>query len=200
MVELGIVDIREIIRLVNANFGFDLSNFALTSLKYRLEHIISKNSLTSPENLFRKLTSEQAFFDTFLSQLFVPSSEMFRDPSVWRWLREEYFATLADNALMNYKIWVPFCISGGELCTLCIVLKELRLLDKVKIYATYFSDSSLEQIKSGVYPLKKVQVSAENYRRFKGDANFEEYYTMDQYNAKRVLDLFDSVEFIKDDP
>ena len=108
------------IRLVNANFGFDLSNFALTSLKYRLEHIISKNSLTSPENLFRKLTSEQAFFDTFLSQLFVPSSEMFRDPSVWRWLREEYFATLADNALMNYKIWVPFCISGGELCTLCI--------------------------------------------------------------------------------
>jgi hypothetical protein len=56
MIELGIVDIREIIRLINKNYNFDFSNFALTSLKYRLEHVIAKNNLTSPESLFRKLS------------------------------------------------------------------------------------------------------------------------------------------------
>ena len=66
MVELGIVDIREIIRLIKSNYDFDFSCFALTSLKYRLEHIIAKNSLSNPESLYRKLTDERDFFDIFL--------------------------------------------------------------------------------------------------------------------------------------
>jgi hypothetical protein len=57
MVELGIVDIREIIRLIKNNYNYDFSTFALTSLKYRLEYVISKNNLTSPESFFRKLSN-----------------------------------------------------------------------------------------------------------------------------------------------
>jgi chemotaxis protein methyltransferase CheR len=199
MVELGIVDIREIIRLVKSNYDIDFSNFALTSLKYRLEHIIAKNNLTNPENLYRKLLEHRNFFDKFLSQLFVPSTEMFRDPSVWRWLREEHFALLDDHSLMNYKIWLPYCVSGGELYSLAILLKELKLDSKIKIYATVFSDESLESILSGEYPLKKIDISSENYKRFHGEKEFESYYTMDKYVAKRDPALIKDVEFIKDD-
>jgi chemotaxis protein methyltransferase CheR len=199
MVELGIVDIREIIRLVKGNYDIDFSNFALTSLKYRLEHIIAKNNLTSPESLYRKLLDQRNFFDTFLSQLFVPSTEMFRDPSLWRWLREEYFANLDDRSMMNYKIWLPYCVSGGELYSLTILLKELNLLGKVKIYATVFSDVSYEYIRSGEYPLKKIDVSIENYIRFHGEKEFEAYYKLEKYNARRNASLIKDVEFIKDD-
>lgn len=199
MVELGIVDIREIIKLVKTNYDIDFSNFALTSLKYRLEHIIAKNNLTNPENLYRKLLEQRPFFDKFLSQLFVPSTEMFRDPSVWRWLREEHFATLDELSLMNYKIWLPYCVSGGELYTLVILLKELNLLSKIKIYATIFSDESLDNIRSGEYPLKKLDISIENYKRFHGEKEFEAYYTMDKYIARRDPSLIKDVEFIKDD-
>jgi chemotaxis protein methyltransferase CheR len=199
MVELGIVDIREIIRLVKSNYEVDFSTFALTSLKYRLEHIIAKNNLTSPENLYRKLLENKGFFDKFLSQLFVPSTEMFRDPSVWRWLREEHFANLDQNSLSNYKIWLPYCVSGGELYTLAIVLKELNLDTQIKVYATVFSDESLEVILSGEYPLKKLDISIENYTRFHGEKEFETYYTMDKYVAKRDASLIKNVEFIKDD-
>jgi chemotaxis protein methyltransferase CheR len=199
MVELGIVDIREIIRLVKSNYDMDFSNFALTSLKYRLEHIIAKNNLTSPESLYRKLLEQRGFFDTFLSQLFVPSTEMFRDPSVWRWLREVHFAVPDDHALMNYKIWLPYCISGGELYTLTILLKESGLLEKVKIYATTFSDVSYEGIRSGEYPLKKIDVSTENYKRFQGEKEFDSYYKLEKYTARRDVSLIKDVEFIKDD-
>jgi chemotaxis protein methyltransferase CheR len=199
MVELGIVDIREIIRLIKNQYNIDFSTFALTSLKYRLEHIIAKNNLTNPENLYRKLTDHPEFFDTFIHQLFVPSTEMFRDPSVWRWLREDYFSKLDDKNVLNFKIWLPYCVSGGELYTVCILLKELDLLNRIKIYATVFSDASLDYIHSGEYPLKKIEISAENYTRFQGAAELQNYYKNEQYSARRETSLIKNVEFIKDD-
>ncbi|MFN2126337.1 MAG: CheR family methyltransferase, partial [Anaerolineales bacterium] len=199
MVELGIVDIREIIRLINSIYGFDFSNYSLTSFKYRLENVIAKNNLNSPESLFRKLSDQPEFFDKFLHQISVPSSEMFRDPSVWRWLREVYFPSLDEKHLLNFKIWLPYCVSGGELYTLAIVLNEINLLDKVKIYATSFSDESIELIKSGEYPYKKIEISSENYRRFQGENEFTNYYKEEKYRVRREIELIKDVEFIKDD-
>jgi chemotaxis protein methyltransferase CheR len=198
MVELGIVDIREIIRLIKTRYDFDFSSFSLTSFKYRLEHVIAKNNLNNAESLFRKLTDDQEFFDLFLHQLCVPSSEMFRDPSVWRWLRESYFPSLEEKHLMNFKIWLPYCVSGGELFSLAILLKEINLLDSVKIYATSFSDNSIEHIKSGVYPFKKNEISMENYVRFQGDFDLSRYFKPEKYNVVRDTSLIKNVEFIKD--
>jgi len=199
MVELGIVDIREIIRLIKSNFNFDFSNFALTSLKYRLEHIIAKNNLSTPESLYRKLLDEKGFFDTFVYQLLVSSTEMFRDPSVWRWIREDYFTQLDDKAFLNFKVWIPFCVSGGELFSLSILLKELNIASRVKVYATVYSDASLAKIKSGEYSMKKIEVSVENYKRFKGARDFKDYYKMESYMPRRDVSLIKNVEFIKDD-
>jgi chemotaxis protein methyltransferase CheR len=198
MVDLGIVDIREIIRLIKDRYNYDFSTFALTSLKYRLEYVIAKNNLTSPEGMFRKIGNQPEFFETFLTQVFVPSTEMFRDPSFWRWLRESYFFNMDEKQLSNYKIWIPYCISGGELYTLCIFLKEMNLLDKVKIIATFFSKSSVDLIKSGSYPIKKVEISSENYKRFHGDKELEDYYRQEKFDVKRDSNLIKDVEFIID--
>ena len=199
MIELGIVDIREIIRLINSTFDFDLSHYSLTTLKYRLEHVIAKNNLNTSEGLFRKLTDEPEFFDTFLHHLCVPSSEMFRDPSVWRWLKENYFPSLDEKQRMNFKIWLPYCVSGGELYSLAILLKELNLLDHVKIFATSFSDKSIESIKSGLYPFKKNEISIENYKRYQGGFDLTNYFKREKYNVVRDTSLIKNVEFIKDD-
>jgi chemotaxis protein methyltransferase CheR len=198
MVELGIVDIREIIRLIKSNYNYDFSTFALTSLKYRLEYVIAKNNLTSPESLFRKLNNQVEFFDSFLNQICVPSTEIFRDPSFWRWLRENFFAQIDEKQLINFKIWIPYCISGAELYSLAILLKEIELLNRVKIIATAFSKESIEYIKSGSYPLKKIEVSGENYKRFQGDSDFEKYYKVEKYEAIRDTSLIKNVEFIVD--
>lgn len=199
MVELGIVDIREIIRLIKSLYGFDFSNYSLTSFKYRLENVIAKNNLTSPESLFRKLSDQPEFFDKFLHQISVPSSEMFRDPSVWRYLREVFFPSLDEKHLLNFKIWIPYCVSGGELYTLAIMLHEIKLLERVKIFATSFNEESIELIKTGEYPYKKIEISGENYRRFQGESDFTEYYKEEKYRVRRDSSLIKNVEFIKDD-
>lgn len=199
MVELGIVDIREIIRIIQKKYKYDFSNFALTSFKYSLEKVIAKNGLLTTENLFRRLTEEPKFFDIFLHDFFVPSTEMFRDPSLWRWLREDYFPKLSERHFENFKIWIPHCSSGAELYTLCVLLKEMNLLEKVKIYASVYSEKSIEYILSGKYPVKKLEVSIENYRRFHGDNEFDSYYNMIQNEVVRDVSLINSTEFINDD-
>ena len=199
MIELGIVDIREIIRLIKSQYNYDLSNQALTSFKLRLEKVIAKNNLKNPESLFRKLNDEPDYFDTFLQEIAVPSTEMFRDPSLWRWLREEYFSQLNSSLLTNFKIWIPYAVSGSELFTMCILLKELDLLDKIKIIVTCFSEKSIAKIKSGEYSLKKIEISNENYKRFNGAFSLDYYYEIKKYNVIRELSLIENVEFIKDD-
>jgi len=199
MVELGIVDIREIARVIQKVHKYDFSNFALTSFKYGLEKVIAKNGLLNAENLFRVLTEEPDFFDKFLYDYFVPSTEMFRDPSLWRWLREDYFPNLSDRQFDNFKVWIPQTVSGAELYTICILLKEMNLLDRVKIIATVYSKQSIDYIKSGKYPLKKLETSIENYKRFHGANEFEDYYELVNNEVIRDSSLIDSVEFIHDD-
>jgi chemotaxis protein methyltransferase CheR len=197
MTELGIVDIREIIKQILNNYGYDFSEYALTSFKHRLEKIIIKNNLDSIESLLKKLKSNKDFFDIFLQEISVPSTEMFRDPSLWRWMRDELFCNINDKNLNRFKIWLPNSVSGGELYSLAILLKEINMLDKVQIISSSISDKSIEYIKEGRCELKKVEVSAENYVRFKGEKNFSDYYKLDNYYASRDTSLIKDVEFKK---
>jgi len=197
MTELGIVDIREIIRAIKSIYNYDFGNFALTSFKQRLERLIIRNNLSNAESLIKKLRDEPDFFDNFLYEISVPSTEMFRDPSLWRWLREDLLPASVEKSIGKFKIWLPNCVSGGELFSLMILLSELKLMEKVSIYASSVSDKSLEIIKDGHYDLKKIEVSTENYVRANGSATFSDYYRLDRYYAFRDTALLANVEFSK---
>lgn len=197
MTELGIVDIREIIRMIKSFYNYDFSNYALTSFKLRLERFMRIYFIGSADDLIKKLEEGPEFFDTLLYEISVPSTEMFRDPSLWRWLREEYFPDHIEKATGKFKIWLPACISGGELFSLEILLHEMGLSDKVQIVVSSTSDKSLAIIKSGSYDLKKIEVSQENYKRFNGSKELSAYYRTERDNIIRNTSLLENVEFKK---
>jgi len=197
MTELGIVDIREIIRAIKSFYDYDFGNFALTSFKQRLERLMIRNNLSNADSLIKKLRDEPDFFDIFLYEISVPSTEMFRDPSLWRWLREDLLPSSIEKSIGKYKIWLPNCVSGGELFSLMILLSELGLTDKVSVAASAFSNRSIEIIREGHYDLKKIEVSTENYVRANGSAAFTDYYKLDRYYAFRDTSLIRNIEFNK---
>jgi len=197
MAELGIVDIREINRVIKSLFDYDFSNHALTSYKQRLERLMKIYIIGSSEGLMKKLRDDPGFFDIFLHEISVPSTEMFRDPSLWRWLREEYFPLQSDRNGGKLKVWLPFCVSGAELYSLSILISEAQLWDKVQIIASSVSDKSLGIIKAGIYDLKKVEVSQENYKRFNGQKDLSVYYKNEKDYIIRDTALTAFVEFRK---
>lgn len=197
MTELGIVDIREIIKIIKSVHNLDFSNYALTSLKQRLERIMGMYAIGSADGLIRKISGDSSFLDTLLCEIPVPSTEMFRDPSLWRWLREVYFPEVMERNIGKFKIWLPACVSGGELYSLAILLTEMGLLDAVQIIATYNSDRIAEILKGGTYDPKKLDVSQENYKRANGSKELNNYYKTDKNAVIRDTSLIAGVEFRK---
>ena len=113
MAEIGIVDTRNIIKLIQEKYACDFSDYALTSFKRRLENILLVRNLKHPEILMSKIKEDRNFYDKFLDEIAVPSSEMFRDPSLWRLLRDETIPKLYQET-PNFKIWLPGVVSGDE--------------------------------------------------------------------------------------
>jgi len=174
MTEVGIVDTRNIIKLIQENYAFDFSDYALTSFKRRLEYILQLRNIKHPDLLLSRLKDNPEFFEQVLDDITIPSTEMFRDPSLWRLLRDEIIPGLYKET-SKLKIWLPGSVSGDELYSMCIILKELDILNKVEIFVSCLSTRSADYIKSGLLKSHKYEVSEENYQRTNGKAQFSDY-------------------------
>ncbi|NJK94429.1 MAG: protein-glutamate O-methyltransferase CheR [Bacteroidales bacterium] len=194
MTEVGIVDTRNIIKLIQEKYGYDFSDYALTSLKRRLESIMQFRNIRHPDLLINRIKESLDFFEQILDDIPVPSTEMFRDPSLWRLLRDELLPKIYKES-SRFKIWLPGAVSGDELFSLCIVLRELDLLDKVQVHATCLSKKSIDFIKTGIHKQHKVETSEENYQRANGKLKFSDFCKERDGAFYRDISLINQVSF-----
>jgi chemotaxis protein methyltransferase CheR len=197
-IEIGIIDTRNIIRQINEKYHYDFTDFALTSFKRRLENLIFLYNLKSADNLYFKLREDKDFFDTFLHEILVEPTEMFRDPSLWRLLRDEYMPQIAKSN-PRFKVWFPMTVSGEEIYTFLILIKEIGLADNFEIIVSYFSQKSKDIIKSGKIKSAKIEVSKENYTRFHGAFKFDDYYLIKDNTYFFKEELYRNMAFIQQD-
>jgi chemotaxis protein methyltransferase CheR len=197
MIEIGIVDTRNIINLINEKYKFDFSDYALTSFKRRIERIIERNNFKYPDLLLNKLMDSKDFFEQFVEEVSVPSTEMFRDPSLWRILREEIINGIYRETGSNFKIWLPNSVSGDELFSLTILLSEIGMLEKVQILVSCLSDKNIETIKSGIFQGHKLEISLDNYTRSNGKSTLSNYYSTVNGQIIRDTSLIKNVTFFR---
>lgn len=195
-IEIGIVDSKEIIKVIHNLFGYDFSNYSLTSFKRRIALSIESNHLKSPEQLISKLKNEEGFFEIFLKNIRIGSTEMFRDPSLWIFLYNEILSKILSNN-PKPKIWLPDCVSGDELFSLMIILKETNLIDKFEVIANTYSNKNFETIKSGFFEAKKLQISNDNYKLLNCPSKLSDYYQIKNNIIYRDVSLIKNVNFKK---
>src|ERR1035437_7971906 len=95
--EIEIKSIRDLIAEVKASYNFDFSNYAITSFKRRLERALIVFSCNTIYELIAKIKADKTFYDSFLKEITVNTTEMFRDPSFWRKLREDILPSISDH-------------------------------------------------------------------------------------------------------
>lgn len=196
MKEIDIADLKKITEVVKSKYKYDFTNYAMSSFKRRISRILEMNNMTI-ETLMRKL-NEPAFLDDFLNEITVNVTEMFRDPSFWRVLRDD----IIPGILLNHKkirIWHAGCSSGEEVFSMAIMLKEMDLLDSATLIATDLDTNILERAKKGEYNLKNMELNEKNYIRYQGVSSLKDYYK--DVNGKAVMDksLVENVSFRKHD-
>lgn len=195
--EIGIVDTRNVIKVLLDDFGFDFRDYALTSFKRRLEHVINNNGLRDADGLISRFQNNKDFIDQFLFEITPETTEMFRDPSFWRILRDEVLVEITRGSANKPRIWVASFDSGEELYSLAIILKEMNLLDSVQIYANVFTDKCINRIKSGRLDPKDLETNEANYQRLNGKFQYSSYYKMDGNTIVFDTELVKNIIFVK---
>lgn len=194
--ELGIVDTRNIIKTLHDVYDYDFKNYALTFFKRRVEKFIIKHNLKDADGFIGRIESDEAFFEVFLQEICVENTEMFRDPSLWRVLKEELFPKLIKDA-GTFKIWFPEVSSGEELFSTAIVLKDLNLLKHVQLIASSISQLDIENTQKGLFDPKKIEVNDANYKRIFNSGELSNFYTFEGDKSHWDTSLIDNTKFIK---
>ncbi len=198
MQEIHIVDIRKLTEVIKTKYGYDFTNYAISSFKRRILRILELHKFRGVDALTKKISEDPKFFEEFISEITVNVTEMFRDPSFWRILRDK----ILPNILLNHKkvsIWHAGCSSGEEVYSMAILLREMGILEDAKIIATDIDDQILERARSGVYTAKNMELNEKNYVRFRGENELNKYFEVKNGLAYMDKSLVKDVSYRKHD-
>lgn len=168
------IEIDLILEAIYEKHGYDFRNYGRAHIKRRLLHRLQLSKLKSISEMQYKLLYEDSFFNLILKDFSINVTEMFRDPSFYKQLREEIIPILKTYPFI--KIWHAGCSSGEEVYSMAILLMEEGLYDRTQIYATDFNHQILGKAKEGIYPISKIKEFTMNYQKSGGTGSFSDYY------------------------
>jgi chemotaxis protein methyltransferase CheR len=153
---------------------YDFSQYSEKSLKRRILKVLTDHQLTI-NSLVSKIKNEPEFVEKIVKEVTVNTTELFRDPQVWQSIRFNILPRFRNNSVIN--IWHAGCSTGQEVYSMLILLKELDLLDRAKIYATDINNDVMEIAKQGEYRYRFNLSYLDNFDKVikENPYNYEEY-------------------------
>lgn len=168
-------------------YGWDFRDYSLPSLRRRLKICLRGEKLDSISAFQARVLRDPQCMERLIKTMAINVTAMFRDPSFYRSFRKNVASYLKTCPFS--RLWLVGCSTGEEAYSMAILLNEEGLLDKYRIYATDMSQTTLEQARSGIYPLGLMKDYTRNYQNAGGTKSFSEYYTASSENAILRPDL-----------
>jgi chemotaxis protein methyltransferase CheR len=169
------IELRLLLEAIYFKYHYDFRQYAAASLKRRLSLAMGHLGCRTLSGLQERILHEPGVFRELLSFLTITVSEMFRDPSFYRALREKVVPFL--QTYPSLKIWVAGCSKGEEVYSLAILLREEGLLERTLMYATDVNADALREAEAGIYGLDRIAGFSEAYSAAGGRASLSDYYT-----------------------
>jgi len=183
------VTIEESNRLISAikNVStYDFTDYSEKSFRRRIDKILIDYRMSINE-LIHKIAKDSNFLEQIVQGITVNTTELFRDPELWTTLKYRILPNFKQNK--SIFIWHAGCSSGQEIYSMLILLNELDLLEKAKVFATDLNTEMLEKAKKGEYRYrfnlnyldnfdKVIKENPYNYEDIK-DVPYEKYFDID---------------------
>ncbi|MEN6622781.1 MAG: protein-glutamate O-methyltransferase CheR [Smithella sp.] len=193
--EIEKIEISLLLEAIVQRYGYDFRNYMADSISRRITLFRQQKGFPSIAEMIPQVLHDPAFFQELLQSLSVTVTEMFRDPFVYRSIRENVIPLL--QTYPSIRIWVAGCATGEEAYSLAILLKEEGIFNKTTIFATDINDEALRLGKEGIYNLENIRHFTENYQEAGGTQSFSSYYHADYGVAVIDQSLKDKITFIK---
>jgi len=186
-------ELNSLTQAILRRYGIDFTCYEPISLKRRVIRAINVLKLESVHNLWVKLLRDRDFIVPFIDEVAVGLTSMFRDPVLWRTLKEKIIRTIPNKKALN--IWHAGCSTGEEVYSMAIVLQEMGLLSSAQAWATDMSEASLKTAQQGVYHSLKIQEYGKNFEQYNNIGLFKRYYRPEGDHGKMNASLVQHVNF-----
>ncbi|HEC42948.1 MAG TPA: protein-glutamate O-methyltransferase CheR [Bacteroides sp.] len=164
-----------LLQAIYQKYGYDFRNYSKASIRRRIRRRFSRSGLKTISEMQHKLLNDKQFFEVLLLDLTVNVTEMFRDPSFFKTIRETVIPELKKQPFI--RVWHAGCSSGEEVYSTAILLNEEGLYKNTLIYATDVNEAVLDKAKKGIFSIDRMKDYTRNYRNAGGIASFADYYT-----------------------
>ncbi|EQB05142.1 MULTISPECIES: CheR family methyltransferase [Sphingobium] len=187
------IEIQLLLEAVYKRYHYDFRYYARASVKRRLLQARQQLGFASISGMQESILHDPAMLPRLLNYLTVQVSEMFRDPSYFRALREQVLPHL--RTYPSLKVWVAGCSNGEELYSLAILFREEGLDQRTIFYATDINPEALKVAQAGVYPLDQIRNFTQNHQKSGARSSLSDYYRADYGRAAFDAGLRERVVF-----
>lgn len=191
--EITTASLDELIEGINTLTGYDFSRYSKASLKRRVRSALESFEMTDLGELSSRLDADRHFRESFVEEITVNVTEMFRNPAFFRSMRESVIPSLATYPYL--KIWNAGCSSGEEMFSFAILFDEAGILDRCTFYGTDINQEMLARAREGIYDHGAVEEYEENYQRSGGPNKLSDYYTRKHGRVKMCKRLGEKMVF-----
>jgi chemotaxis protein methyltransferase CheR len=167
-------ELNSLIDLIRNTQDFDFGKYSPASLKRRVTRIMNLQKLSLFE-LRTLITNDPNYFESFLIEITVNVTEMFRDPMFYKSLATNVIPYL--KSYQRLKVWNAGCSSGEELYSFAILFSEENLYDRTFFYGTDINNDVLSHAREGIYDLQKMKQYSENFQKIGTSNTLSDFYT-----------------------
>ncbi len=154
-------ELQEIHYAIAIRYGINFSGYESGMLCRQFDRFMIRHHLKNTAEFWTKIITQNDFISTYINEMTVGFTEMFRNPEMWQKLKTDIISLW--HHIQHIDVWIAGCSSGEEAYSLAILLEEERLLGKVNIKATDINKTSLNTAKLGIYPQSNIQTIIKNY-------------------------------------
>ncbi|MFC2112188.1 CheR family methyltransferase, partial [Bacteroidota bacterium] len=162
--------------------------------RLRLSEILQTYQLNDTDSLVGRLLDDRKFYESFISDISIGSPDMFRDPDFWIYLRDHLLPTILKTRRYP-EILIPESVTGNELYTVIVLLREMGLDYRVDLAITCWNNKIRDQIMNGELPRIRYKNSMDNYQVFKPGSSLEEYTDLRSGTRYLKKEMLQGVEF-----
>lgn len=184
-------------QIIKKHSDYDFTNYSDKSLKRRIAKLLGDYHLDM-DGLVKRIQKDPNFIEEIVREITVNTSELFRDPEIWHDLRFRILPKYQNQDSIN--IWHAGCSQGQEVYSMLILLHELGLFDKARVYASDINTKALEKARSGQYKYrfnigyldnfdKAIKENPFNYEEY-NDIPYSKYFQINEKDDLIIMNDF----------
>ena len=169
------IEFRLLLEAIFQRYHYDFRGYSVASLRRRLTQARNRYHLKTFSEVQDRVLNDPDFFPQLLSYLTVQVSELFRDPALFRAVREGVVPYL--RTYPTLKVWIAGCAAGEELYSMAILFREEEIASRTIFYCTDINPEALRRAEAGVYEISRIAQFTENHQKAGGKSSLSNYYS-----------------------